>query len=328
MKKRIVAMIIALCVLSVVTVFANGGGEYPSKDIQFIVGATAGGGSDVICRKVAEIAQKDLARQFVVVNRPGASDTVGPNLLMGAKPDGYTIGNLTYGAVVTGPYQSADLGLDGYDLEKLDFICMVTEESDALMVGGDTPYKTFDDLIAAAKANPGQVPVGDQGIGSRVNLVIRKIEAKYGVEFKKLSYSASSPQREAMLSGEIVAAVTSLGDFTPMLLDGTARGLVEFSTMRNKTYPNVPTSTELGLGDDLLSGSFILIAVPAGTPSDIKIKLENAFKAAATSQEFIDWTTTVGVTARYLGSSEIDAFITGVQKDFIALDELKAQGIL
>jgi tripartite-type tricarboxylate transporter receptor subunit TctC len=329
MKKArsvIINALIAITGMALVFTSCSGKKEYPSKDIQFYVNANAGGGTDAICRKIGQLAEKDLGGSFFMVNKPGVSDSVGPNLLMGSKPDGYTLGNITYGGVVTAVYQEM---IPGYDLKKLTPICLVTEESDAIMVGKDTPYQTIDDLIQAAKAKPGQIPVGDQGIGSRVNLVLRKVEAKYGVEFRKISYTSSAPQIEAMLNKEIEVAITSLGDFASLLQSGEARGLVEFSTVRNKAYPTVPTSTELNMGPEVLSSSFVAVAAPAGTPQEIIQKLEDAFRKAATSQEFIDWTTTVGVTPRVVTGAELSKFISDVQaRDFSVLDELKKEGVL
>jgi tripartite-type tricarboxylate transporter receptor subunit TctC len=324
--RLVLVTVLMLCCLAMGFAAGTGDGSYPSKDIQFIVGSGAGGGADAICRKIAQLTEKELGGTFYLVNKPGASDSIGPNLLMGSKPDGYTVGNVTYGAVVNAVYQNL---IPGYDLNKLDFVALVTEESDAIMVGKDTPYTTFDELIQAAKANPGQIRMGDQGIGSRVNLVLRRVEAKYGVEFRKISYSSSAPQREAILNKEIDAAITSLGDFAPLLQSGDARGLIEFSTTRNLAYPTVPTSTELGLGEDVLSSSFLAIAVPAGTPAEYIQKLEGAIQKAAASKEFLDWTASVGVTARFLAGSELDQFIKTTQtRDFAALDELKKQGVL
>jgi tripartite-type tricarboxylate transporter receptor subunit TctC len=326
MHSVIFVALIASIGMALVLAGCAGKKEYPSKDIQFYVNANAGGGTDAICRKIGQIAERELGGSFYMVNKPGVSDSVGPNLLMGSKPDGYTLGNITYGGIVTAVYQQI---IPGYDLKKLTPICLVTEERDAIMVGRDTPYQTFDDLIQAARARPGQIPVGDQGIGSRVNLVLRKVEAKYGVEFRKISYTSSAPQIEAMLNKEIEVAITSLGDFASLLQSGEARGLIEFSTVRNKAYPTVPTSTELNLGPEVLSSSFVAVVAPAGTPQDIIQKLEDAFRKAAASQEFIDWTTTVGVTPRVLTGEELGKFISDVQaRDFSVLDDLKRQGVL
>ncbi len=108
-----------------------------------------------------------------------------------------------------------------------------------------------------------------------------------------------------------------------------ALGVVEFSTKRNAGYPEVPTSQELGLSETLLSGSFLTVAAPAGTPADIIEKLVAAYGAAATSKEFTDWTATVGVTPDFKSGAELDAFIaTKIAGETKALQSLKDAGII
>jgi tripartite-type tricarboxylate transporter receptor subunit TctC len=322
----IVATVLVL--VATATGFAGPQGEtkYPSKDIQFICSGGAGGGADAISRKLAQILEKDIGVGFYVVNKPGADGAVGGNLLMGAKPDGYTIGIMVYGSIVNAVYSRL---IEGYDLNKLDFVANVTEECDAVMVGKDTPYKTFDDLINAAKARPGQIPVADQGVGSRVNLLLFRIESKYGVEFKKVSYVSSAAQREAILNKEVEVAVTSLGDFAPLLQSGDVRGLVEFSTARNIAFPDVPTSQELKLGNDMLSSSFLAIAFPKGTAEEHIKFLEAAIQKAVTTKEFIDWCGSVGVSASFMNRDQLNSFIKVVmERDFKELDNLKNRGII
>jgi tripartite-type tricarboxylate transporter receptor subunit TctC len=131
------------------------------------------------------------------------------------------------------------------------------------------------------------------------------------------------------MNKEVDAAITSLADFASILQSGVARGIVELSAVRNKSYPDVPTIKEFGLGDEFLTGSFVAIVAPAGMPAEIVLKLENAFKAAITSEDFTNWGTSMGVTAHFLGGEELDAYIKRLQdKDFAALDELKSQGVL
>ncbi|NCB27464.1 MAG: tripartite tricarboxylate transporter substrate binding protein, partial [Bacteroidia bacterium] len=153
MRGKRVLVLLALLVVASVALFAQGAPEaYPSKDIEFIVSSGAGGGTDAITRKVSQLAEKDLGAAIYFVNKPGADDAVGPNLLMGAKNDGYTIGNLNYGSIINAPFTGL---IKGYELSKVRFFALITQEPDALMVGKNSPYKTFDALIAAAKANPG-----------------------------------------------------------------------------------------------------------------------------------------------------------------------------
>ncbi len=325
MKKTIS---LTLTLLLMCTLFAGCSQDkpYPSGDIQFYVSADAGGGTDSICRKITQIIDANSDATFYLVNKPGVMDAVAPSLVMDAKPDGYTIGNINYGGVVNAEYQQV---VENYKIDRLKFVSLVTEESDAVMISKDAPFTTFDEMIEYAKANPGKVRVADQGIGSRVYLLLLKLEEHFGVKFNKISYSSSAPQREAMLNGEVDAAVTSLGDFAALLESGDAIGVCEFSSTRNLAYSDVPTCIELGMDENFLSGSFLAITVPAETPDDIVSYLEGVFKTAVESKEFIDWTATVGVTAHYMNSAEITEYVKNLQeKDFKALDELKEQGLI
>ncbi len=323
--KRYGMMALAVLFISA-SLFAGGSGEYPSKDIQMVCNSGAGGGTDTIVRQISLMAEPYLGGSIYVVNKSDATEAIGPSLVMEAKPDGYTIGNINYGSVVNAVYSEY---IPGYDLDKLNIFALITKENDAIMVGKDSPYKTFDDLIAAAKVNPGQIRIGDQGIGSRVYLLATKIEQAFGVEFNKISYQSSASQREAIMNKEVDAAITSMGDFSSLLNSGEAIALCEFSTERNAAYPDVPTILELGYGEELLSSSFIGMACPAGTPQEIVDKLTDAFEQAATSQEFKDWAATIGVQAAFMKGAELQEYISGVQaSEFAALDSLKAEGLI
>ncbi len=301
-------------------------GEYPSKDIQLVVNAQAGSGTDAINRQIAKLVETELKGEFYVVNKPDAVDATGPNTVMNAKADGYTIGNLNYGSVVNAVWEEA---ISGYSMDKLNLFAMVSQESDALMVGKNSPYKTFNDLIEAARQNPGKIRIGDQGIGSRVYLLTVRLEQSFGVSFNKISYKSSAAQREAILNNEIDAAITSLGDFSSLLNSGDSVGLIEFSTLQNKTYPTVPTAIAAGLGADFISGSFIIMGAPADTPKEIITKLEDAFEKAVNSKEFVDWTIATGITAQFMKGSELQTFVKNLQvQEFKYLDELKSQNIL
>jgi tripartite-type tricarboxylate transporter receptor subunit TctC len=317
-----------LLVVCSVAGFAAGSSDakYPTKDIQFVVPADAGGGTDGISRKLTALAEKAFGGSFYVVNKSDASAAVGPNQVMTSSADGYTIGAVTYDSVIGSVWQQF---IKGYDIKKLKFIALATEESDAIMVLSESPYKTFDDLIQAAKQRPGQLKIAINGIGARNHLAMLRIEEKYGVKFNMITYTTSAPQREALLNKEVEAVITSLGDFSAILKSGTCRGLIELSAERNKAYPDVPVLKDYGLGNEFLTGSFVAIIAPAGIKPEIALALENAFKSAITSEEFVSWAISNGITARFLPGVECEAYITRIQqKDFAILDGLKAQGLL
>lgn len=122
--------------------------------------------------------------------------------------------------------------------------------------------------------------------------------------------------------------LSSLGDFNALLQNGDGVGIVEFSTERNKAFPDVPTSMELGMDESFLTGSFIYIAAPADTPDEITDYLQDEFEKAVKTDEFQNWTASIGVTPSFMTGDEVSQFIETLQKkDFKALDELKAQGL-
>ena len=299
--------------------------EYPDRAIQAIVPWGAGGGADGIVRKIMSIAERELPVSIFVENLDGGVTSIGINRLMNSQADGYTVGALTYDSVVTVPWEGM---LPGYSLDKLDMIALVTTEPNAIIVGGKTNYTSYDDLITAAKEAEGKINVGIMGLGSMTHLTLLQLQESTGTRFRIIAYPDGSPgQKEGILSGEVDAAVTSLGDFAPLLTSGDARGLVEFSASENPGFPDVPTSEEVGL--DLQTGSFLLFAVPTGTPDEAKQVLGKAIETAWNSDEFQDWARKVGVTATWMGSDAVTGFAMDFQADvFKTLTELTDQGIL
>lgn len=299
--------------------------SYPTKDVRMVVPWGAGGGTDGIVRKISTIAEKELGGTIYVENIEGGISATGVMQVMGSRPDGYTVGTLTYDSVVTVPWQKL---LPSYDLEKLKLIARITSEPDAIIVGKAAPYQTLDELLAAAKKEPGAVKIGIQEIGSRTHLAMLRLESMTGSKFKLIAYpGGAAPQKEALLSGEVDVVVTSLGDFASLIEAGDARGLVEFAGSRNPTYADVPTTKESGI--DLEMGSFIVLAAPAGTPDDVVGKLEAAYKAAFDSEEFQGWVSKIGVSPSWLGTSEVTAWAEGTQETIFALmQRLTDEGVL
>lgn len=299
--------------------------EYPERDIRVIVPWGAGGGTDGIVRKITNLAEEELdGASMYVENIEGGVSATGIGQLMSARPDGYTIGALTYDSIVTVPYQDM---LPTYSMDKLKLIARITSEPDSIVVDADSDYQTLQDLVDAAKADPGQVRVAVQNLGGRTHLTLLQLQDLTGAEFRVVSYpGGAAPQKEAILSDEVDAALTSLGDFANLIDDGTVRGIVEFSTAKNPTY-DVPTSEEAGV--DLQNGSFIVIAAPAETPDEAVSTLEAAYKAAYDSEEFQTWVSEIGVTPNWLGSDEVTEWADETAQNlFTEMDALEEAGVL
>jgi len=326
-KVKVKLKLIIICVLLIFSIatFMGIASEFPEKDIRMIFPWGAGGGGDAITRMISKIAEKPIPVSIYVENITGAMSGNGLLEVMRAKPDGYTLGIAAYDSVISVPWKKL---VPGYDLEKLTLICRLTSEADALIVAKDSRFKTFDDLINAAKEEPGQINVAIQNLGSRQNIAMLMFEDKFGVKFNQIAYTGGSgPQKEALLSGETEVICTSLGDFAPIINSGNARGLVEFSEKRNVKFSDVPTLKELG--HDFVIGSFIAVAVPSETPAKILAELEKIFDDAYHTDEFLDWLNEVGVTSAWLNSEEVNQWVKEIQtKYFGILDMLVEQGII
>ncbi|GGG72291.1 ABC transporter substrate-binding protein [Salipiger pallidus] len=298
--------------------------EFPERDVRMVVPWGAGGGTDGIVRKVTTLAEDALGGTIYVENIEGGNSATGVGQVMSARPDGYTIGTLTYDSIVTVPWQGM---LPSYQMDKLDLIARITSEADAIIVDAESDYQTLDDLIAAAEADPGNVRVGVQNLGGRVHLTLLQLQQITGAEFRIVSYpGGAAPQKEALLSDEVDVVLTSLGDFANLIEDGTARGIVEFSDAKNPTY-DVPTAEEAGI--DLLNGSFIVLVAPEGTPEDVVASIEAAYEEAYNSDEFQDWLGTMGVTPNWLAGDELDTWADETAQGlFTQMDALVEAGVL
>ncbi|PJE36269.1 tripartite tricarboxylate transporter substrate binding protein [Pseudooceanicola lipolyticus] len=293
--------------------------DYPTRDIRLIVPWPAGGGADAISRKISNIAEQELPKSIYVENIAGAVTATGLIQMTNARPDGHTVGVLTYDSVITLPRGQM---VPGYGLENMELIARITSEADAIVVSKHSGINSFEELIEKAKANPGQVRLGVAPKGSGPYLSANQLEKLLDVDFNVITYvGASSAEAEALLSGELDAAISSLGDFSGIIESGDAKGVIELTSVQNMTYTDVPTISSKGY--DLQTGSFIVLAAPKGTPEDAVATLETAFKSAYDSEEFQSWLAQIGVTPDWLGSDGVNAWVEELQTNTFALmDEL------
>ncbi|MBB3141941.1 Bug family tripartite tricarboxylate transporter substrate binding protein [Halomonas organivorans] len=301
--------------------------DYPNRDVRVIVPAAAGGGTDAIVRKISNLAEENMPVSMYVENVAGGMTATGLLQLMDARPDGQTIAAITYDSIITIPWKDM---LPGFGMDRMRMIARITQEADAITVAENAPYQTLDDLISAAKANPGSIRVGIQNMGARTHLTLLQLQDLTGAEFKIVSYdNSAATQKEALLNGEVDAVVTSLGDLAPLIESGQARGLVEFSDTQNEGFPDVPPVTETDTGLDLQMGSFITLVAPERTPDDVIEKLEATYHEAYESDEFQQWLTKIGVTPAWLGSEDVTQWSQDTQQQlFNTMDDLVEKGVL
>ena len=246
--------------------------NYPAKPIKLICPWPAGGSSDIVMRALGESASKALGVQVVVENKPGASGMLGPNELVKAAPDGYTLSQITIGVARLPHMQKMQFD----PLRDFTYIACLTGYTFGLVVKADSPFKTVKDLVDFARANPGKFTFGSTGNGTTPHLAVEEFASKAGVQLTHVPFKGSSDGLQALLGGHINAHSDATG-WAPHVDSGTLRLLATYGSQRTKRWPQVPTLNELGY--DTVSDSPFGIGGPRGMDPAVVRKLQNAFKA-------------------------------------------------
>jgi len=243
---------------------------YPSKPIRIVVGFPAGGPADVSARIVAQHLSGRVGRQVVVENRPGATGMIAAGQVARAAPDGYTALVATQSTNATVPYMYSKVP---YDTLR-DFAAVVQVGQSPLLVAvhPSMPVKSIKDLIALARARPGQVTFGTGGIGSTPHMSMEWFKVMAKVDILPVHYKGEGPAIIETVGGHVQMLAASIAVLQPYARAGKLRALAVTTAKRSTLAPEIPTIAESGLkGYDTTSWQGIV--VPAATPRDIIQKL-------------------------------------------------------
>jgi tripartite-type tricarboxylate transporter receptor subunit TctC len=308
------SMLLALMVCAATMVVAacgpageNGGAEnaqsedYPNQDITLVVQAAAGGTSDLTSRTAAKIAEKELGVDIIVENRPGAAGSTAFQYVANQPPDGYTVAHTSVEIAMV-----EHLGY-GVSPEDFEFVAQLNQLPATVVVREDSPYETFDDLIAAAKENPGQISMGNSGPGSVYHVATAAIEQETGAKFNPVPFDGAAPEVPALLGGEIDAAIVGVLEAKPNIDSGKFRGLAVLGEERDPQIRDVPTAKELGY--DVVMMAWGGIGAPAGTPQNVIDTLAEAFQKAVETEEFQKTMRNAGNQPLYRGPEEFTGYV-------------------
>jgi len=245
--------------------------NFPTRPIKLICPWPAAGSSDMVMRALADSASKVLGQQVIVENKPGASGMLGPNELVKAAPDGYTLSQLTIGVARLPHIQKMQFD----PLRDFTYIACLTGYTFGIVVKADSPFKTVKDLVDYAKANPGKFSYGSTGNGTTPHLAVEEFASKAGISLTHVPFKGSSDGLQALLGGHINAHSDATG-WAPHVDSGAMRLLATYGSKRTKRWPQVPTLNELGY--DTVSDSPFGIGGPRGMDPKVVRKLQDAFK--------------------------------------------------
>ena len=243
--------------------------EYPEKGLTLIVAYGAGGGTDVTARLLAKDLEKTIGQSVTVQNITGGGGWNGWGAIAAAKPDGYTIGYINIPNMYAGyldPRMSRKENLDSYT-------ALMNHVTDYCVwaVKPDSPYKTLNDVIEAAKKNKDTISITAHGFGGDDHLAILAIQKATGASFKVVHNKSTAESKAQVLGGHVAVLGANVSEVAKEAKEGELRVLGVMSVSRSTFLPNVPTFKEQGINEvwSVSRG----IAAPAGLPEDVKAKL-------------------------------------------------------
>jgi tripartite-type tricarboxylate transporter receptor subunit TctC len=273
MKRRFPCRALMPLLLSALTVAAQAqtASSYPARPVRMIVPFAPGGASDFVGRILQPKLSEELGQQVVIDNRAGASGNIGVELTAHAPADGYTflLGNV--GTMAINPAV-----FDKFPVKPVrDFICVstVVDVAGALAVHSSVPGNTLREFIDYVKARPGKLNYSAAAASSAQGLIMEYLKLKTGINIQQIPYKGGAgPATTALLSGEVAASLVTVASFVPHVKGGRVKVLAVVAAKRIAALPDVPTFLELGF-NELTTGSWQAVYLPAGTPSPVVKKI-------------------------------------------------------
>lgn len=283
--------------------FARAQDAYPSKPIHVLVGATSGA-LDTMTRKLFEAAAKELGQPIVIESKPGAGQALAFGLVTKAKPDGYTLGVTTTSLLTNVPHMQKtqfDVLKDSVD------VMAFCRYSQVLAVGADTPYKTFDELIAWAKKNPRKFRYAVSGPGVAMHVAMEQIAMQEGIEWTAVPFRGGGADAVmSALGGHTEGVAQSPLETGPHIKAGKLRPLLILTDSRVPDLPGVPTILEKGY--KFTATTYMSVYGPKGLPEPIRQRLETVLKRAMEGPGYIAAANTFQLEPIFINGADYSAY--------------------
>ena len=307
MKRLLIAAATVFAVAS-----ATAQAAYPSKVIKIIVPFTAGSATDIMARIVGEKLTTSMGQPVVVENRPGAGGTLGASQVAKSEPDGYTLLVVSTGHVVN-PALYANLNYDTLG----DFVGVspLAAVPSVLVVGASSPIKNMAELIATAKAKPGQLNFASAGVGSATHVNAEKFRAQANIQVTHIPFKGTPETLVEISAGRVDFMFTPVLSSIPSIRDNRMRALAVSTAKRSSALPDTPTVAEAGL-PGFVFDFWIGMLAPAKTPKAIVNKLNAEVRNILQLPDVKDRLSKLGADPMTMSSEQFDAYI---KEDFTTL---------
>jgi tripartite-type tricarboxylate transporter receptor subunit TctC len=307
MKRRTLLQGLPLAALPALTTLGWGPASaqtFPSKPVRIVVPFAPAGIADILGRLIAEPLAQAWGQQVVVENKAGASGHIGAMDVARSAGDGYTI---LVGTIGIHAAHASYRKLAYKPAEDLRPITILAEAANVVAVPANSPYRTFADFLADAKANPGKITYGSAGPGSSIHMVTALFELMAGVSMTHVPYKGSGPALVDLIGGQIAVMFENIGSGMVHLKSGKLRALAVTGPQREPTLPDVPTIAESGVPG--YSGtSWWTVAAPRGTPTAVVEKIQQDIRRVMSTPEARAKFDSLGVRPVINSPAEAEAF--------------------
>jgi putative tricarboxylic transport membrane protein len=271
--------------------------DYPEKPITLICWSSAGSGHDLMARMIAKIGEEYLGQPIVVVNKEGGSGKVAMSYVLSQKPDGYVIMTNTRSMTELFPDPNGRLSIDDFK-----YVSRMVRDPFVLLVREDSPYKTIEELVAHAKANPNTVTMGGFSIKSVDESLVKDFEAAAGVQFNYIPYRGGSEPVVAVLGGHIDAAVANPSEMIANYQAGKFKVLALATPERFSPFDDVPTFSEKGY--PVVTEHWRGVMAGKDVPDDIIARLNEVLSKVVDHPEFVQFMSNANMYNGYMPGKE------------------------
>ena len=311
MKKKLAVAAVSALSLSLLLAGCGGGSgdksakkvDYPTKNITMICPWGAGGGTDAVLRALCKAAEKETnGKTITVSNVTGGGGATGHAAIMKAKPDGYTIGMITFELNSMPPQKLAP-----FTYKDFDPVIRVNTDAAALTVPKDAPYNTLKEFVEYAKKHPDEISIGNSAPGSVWHIAAGLMAQKTGIKVKHVPFEGAGPAVTALVGHHIQAVSVSVAEVQSQVKAGQLKILGVMDTKRDPLFPDVPTFKEQGV--DVVFGTWRGLGLPKGVDPAIKAKITDIFTKAMKDPDFVSYTKKAGLNLAYQNSDDFAKFL-------------------
>jgi putative tricarboxylic transport membrane protein len=282
------------------------------SDVTVLQGFQAGGGSDALAQLVQPYLAKELGVNFVNRYQPGATGAIAwTQLAKQTSADGKTVSITNTPMLMTNYIMNPSIK---YSIDELTPLANVVTDPGVIVVSKDSKYKSMKDLLAAAKANPGRVTVGNSGVGGDDFFSMIMVEKESGLKFQQVPFAGDGPSWAAAMANKIDASANNLGITYPQIKAGNLRPLVVFTEERVPELPDVPTAKELGI--DVVAGSSRGYSAPKGVPEAARKEFIAAMDRVIANPDFKRDAAQRAMVIDYKAGEKYGTFLKSQEKAF------------